>query len=64
MKSDGNPVLSEMNAAELRHELGPQSIGVLIFGACENHGDHLPFGADSIMPYRSSSGLFVPVVFL
>ena len=23
---------------------------MLVFGACENHGDHIPFGSDFIVP--------------
>jgi creatinine amidohydrolase len=45
-------VLSEMNAHELEQSISQEKIGVLIFGACENHGDHMPFGSDFIMPFE------------
>lgn len=47
-----NNVLSEMNAHELKQLISHETIGVLIFGACENHGDHMPFGSDFIMPFE------------
>src|SRR5438105_11753494 len=43
-------IISEMNAAEVRRAVNSETVAVLIFGACENHGDHMPFGADFIMP--------------
>lgn len=45
-------ILSEMNAGKLRHSVNPETVALLVFGACENHGDHMPFGADFIMPYE------------
>ena len=45
-------VLSEMNACELKQFITQETIGLLIFGACENHGDHMPFGSDFIMPFE------------
>jgi creatinine amidohydrolase len=45
-------VLSEMNACELKQFITHETVGLLIFGACENHGDHMPFGSDFIMPFE------------
>jgi creatinine amidohydrolase len=45
-------ILAEMNASQLRGTLKDDTVAVLIFGACENHGDHMPFGADFIMPFE------------
>jgi creatinine amidohydrolase len=49
--SDRN-VLSEMSAHQLEQIISDETIGLLIFGACENHGDHMPFGSDFIMPFE------------
>src|SRR5918911_2386373 len=45
-------VLSEMSVRELEQIISNETVGLLIFGACENHGDHMPFGSDFIMPYE------------
>jgi creatinine amidohydrolase len=45
-------ILSEINARQLKERVSKDSVAVLILGACENHGDHMPFGADFIMPYE------------
>jgi creatinine amidohydrolase/Fe(II)-dependent formamide hydrolase-like protein len=47
--------LSEMNAAKLRQFVNAETVAVLIFGACENHGDHMPFGSDFILRMREKS---------
>jgi creatinine amidohydrolase len=52
-----NKILSEMNARELREIADDRTIAILIFGACENHGDHMPFGADFIMPFELAKRL-------
>jgi creatinine amidohydrolase len=43
-------MLEEMNALQVRKNLSKNTIAILVFGACKNHGDHLPFGSDVIMP--------------
>ena len=43
-------LLEEMNAQQVRKNINRKSIAMLVFGACENHGDHLPFGSDFIFP--------------
>ena len=45
-------ILSELNAHQLSQIVTKDTVAVLIFGACENHGDHMPFGADFIMPFE------------
>jgi creatinine amidohydrolase len=50
-------ILAEINAHHLREFITKNTtsaIAILIFGACENHGDHMPFGADFIMPFELS----------
>ena len=49
---DNRNVLSEMSARELEQIISNETVGLLIFGACENHGDHMPFGSDFIMPFE------------
>jgi creatinine amidohydrolase len=39
-----------MNAVEVRKTVNEKTIAILVFGACENHGDHMPFGSDFIFP--------------
>lgn len=43
-------LLEEMNAKQIRDELKNDTIALLVFGACENHGEHMPFGSDFIFP--------------
>ncbi len=38
--------IEEMNAVEVRKTVNEKTIAILVFGACENHGDHMPFGSD------------------
>ena len=51
-------ILAEINARQLKrfttNDNNSATIAILIFGACENHGDHMPFGSDSIMPFELS----------
>jgi creatinine amidohydrolase len=42
--------IEEMNAVEVRKTVNEKTIAILVFGACENHGDHMPFGSDFIFP--------------
>ena len=43
-------MLEEMNALQVRKNLSRNTVAILVFGACENHGDHMPFGSDVIVP--------------
>ena len=52
VETGGKTILSEMNAKDLQMKASPDTTAILIFGACENHGDHMPFGSDFIMPYE------------
>ena len=42
--------IEEMNAIEVRKTTNEKTVAILVFGACENHGDHMPFGSDFIFP--------------
>jgi len=42
--------IEEMNALEVRKTVNEKTTAILVFGACENHGDHMPFGSDFIFP--------------
>ena len=42
--------IEEMNAVEVKKTINEKTTAILIFGACENHGDHMPFGSDFIFP--------------
>jgi creatinine amidohydrolase len=49
--TDGVPnILEEMNAIQLRKNVNSKTIAIIVFGACENHGDHMPFGSDFFVP--------------
>jgi creatinine amidohydrolase len=50
-------LLAEANARNLKAQVTEKTIAVVIFGACENHGDHMPFGSDFIMPYELATRL-------
>ena len=39
-----------MNAVQVTKNMNKFTTAILVLGACENHGDHMPFGADSIVP--------------
>ena len=43
-------MLENMNAVEVSKCQNSKSIAFLLIGSCENHGDHLPFGSDSLFP--------------
>jgi creatinine amidohydrolase len=43
-------MLENMNAVEVSKYQNSKSIAFLLIGSCENHGDHLPFGSDSLFP--------------
>jgi creatinine amidohydrolase len=43
-------MLEEMNARQLRKKINSKTVALLVFGACENHGDHMPFGSDCYVP--------------
>ena len=45
-------ILGEMNADQVKKTVTKDTIAILILGACENHGDHMPFGSDFITPFE------------
>ena len=47
---DKKLLLEEMNADQVKDVVNNNSIAFIVLGSCENHGDHLPFGSDSIFP--------------
>lgn len=47
---DKKLLLEEMNADQVKNVVNNNSIAFIVLGSCENHGDHLPFGSDSIFP--------------
>jgi creatinine amidohydrolase len=47
---DSKTLLEEMNAVQVKRNINEKTIAILVFGACENHGDHMPFGSDFIFP--------------
>ncbi len=50
--SEKNFLLEEMNAIEVKAKINKKTIAILVLGACENHGDHMPFGSDFIFPIK------------
>ena len=49
-KADRNRELATMNALQVRDSINKRTTAIIVVGACENHGDHMPFGADFIFP--------------
>jgi creatinine amidohydrolase len=47
---ESQTLLEEMNANQVKRNINEKTIAILVFGACENHGDHMPFGSDFIFP--------------
>lgn len=55
MNNDSRKYLLEnMNAVQVKKKIDSTSIVFVILGSCENHGDHLPFGSDSLFPMKLS----------
>ena len=44
-------ILEEMNAIQVKERVNMKTIAILVIGSCENHGDHLPFGSDFLVPF-------------
>ena len=42
-------LVEEMNAKQIKN-VNSKTVAILVVGACENHGDHMPFGSDFIVP--------------
>jgi creatinine amidohydrolase len=45
-------LLEEMNAIQVKDSISEKTVAILVVGACENHGDHMPFGSDFIFPLK------------
>lgn len=50
MKVGTKGELETMNALQVRDSINRRTTAIIVIGACENHGDHMPFGADFIFP--------------
>jgi creatinine amidohydrolase len=50
MANNSEGMLEEMNSLQVRNRVNRKTVAILVFGACENHGDHMPFGSDFIVP--------------
>lgn len=50
MKVGTKGELATMNALQVRDSINRRTTAIIVIGACENHGDHMPFGADFIFP--------------
>jgi creatinine amidohydrolase len=51
-EQSNNYLLGEMNAIQVRDKITEKTIAILVLGACENHGNHMPFGSDFIFPMK------------
>jgi creatinine amidohydrolase len=49
-RTDTNGELATMNAIQVKNCINRSTTAIIVLGACENHGDHMPFGADFIFP--------------
>ncbi len=49
-KIDKSGELATMNALQVKNSINRSTTAIMVIGACENHGDHMPFGADFIFP--------------
>ena len=45
-------LLEEMNATQVKDKITEKTVAILVLGACENHGNHMPFGSDFIFPMK------------
>ncbi len=52
MSKNNEFLIEEMNAIQIKKNVNKDTIAIIVFGACENHGNHMPFGADFIFPYE------------
>jgi creatinine amidohydrolase len=61
MKNDELFLIGEMNAHQIKKKVNDKTVALLIFGSCENHGDHLPFGSDFIFPFELAKRVAVKI---
>jgi creatinine amidohydrolase len=53
-----NYLLEEMNAIQVKEKITDKTIAIFVLGACENHGNHMPFGSDFIFPMKLAEKVF------
>ncbi len=57
VKDNDLNLIEDMNANQIKKKVNDETVALLIFGSCENHGDHLPFGSDFIFPLELAKRL-------
>jgi creatinine amidohydrolase len=68
--ANSQSMLEEMNAMLVKERINKDTVAVVILGACENHGNHMPFGSDFIFPLelakraarKSKNVLILPII--
>ena len=61
MKSNELFLIEDMNGHQIKEKVNDETIALLILGACENHGDHLPFGSDFIFPLELAKRVAIKI---
>jgi creatinine amidohydrolase len=61
MKDDDFFLIEDMNANQIKKKVNDKTVALLIFGSCENHGDHLPFGSDFIFPLELAKRVAIKI---
>ncbi|HYY71349.1 MAG TPA: creatininase family protein [Nitrososphaeraceae archaeon] len=61
MKDNETFLIENMNGRQIREKVNDETIALLILGACENHGDHLPFGSDFIFPLELAKRVAIKI---
>ena len=61
MKSNESFLIEDMNGHQIKEKVNDETIALLILGACENHGDHLPFGSDFIFPLELAKRVAIKI---
>lgn len=64
MEGKDKRFIEEMNAIEVRNMINENTIAIMVLGACENHGDHMPFGSDFISQQKLQKELLLKLVML
>ena len=61
MKDNEFFLIGDMNAHQIKKKVNDDTVALLIFGSCENHGNHLPFGSDFIFPLELAKRVAIKV---
>jgi creatinine amidohydrolase len=61
MKGNESFLIEDMNGHQIKEKVNDETIALLILGACENHGDHLPFGPDFIFPLELAKRVAIKI---